>query len=128
MMTTEEPTQSLTGKRVLVVEDSYFVAVALSKQLSELGCRIVGPAPTVAAALSLLKTEACDAAVLDINLGSETAEPVADALLECKKPFLFITGYSSPRLLAKTYSAHRRLVKPVTPEMLRDALAAVLGG
>lgn len=118
----------LNGLKVLVVEDSYFVAVALSKQLKELGCTIVGPAPTVAAALTLLKTEACDAAVLDINLGSETAEPVADVLVERKTPFLFVTGYSSPRMLAKSYSTHRRLVKPVTPEMLRDALAAVMSG
>ncbi|MBL8745222.1 MAG: response regulator [Phycisphaerae bacterium] len=127
-MMTGNDRSALSGLKVLVVEDSYFVAIALSKQLKELGCTIIGPAPSVAAALSLLKTEPCDAAVLDINLGSETAEPVADALVEQKTPFLFVTGYSSPRLLAKTYSTHRRLVKPVTPEMLRDALAAVLNG
>lgn len=127
-MTTVDNHSTLNGLKVLVVEDSYFVAVALSKQLKELGCQIVGPAPTVAAALSLLKSEPCDAAVLDINLGSETAEAVADALVELKTPFLFITGYSSPRMLGKSYGTHRRLVKPVTPEMLRDALAAVVNG
>jgi CheY-like chemotaxis protein len=127
MMTVDGPS-ALKGLNVLVVEDSYFVAVALSKQLKELGCRIIGPAPTVAAALSLLEKELCDAAVLDINLGSETAEPVADALVERKTPFLFITGYSSPRMLAKAYGTHRRLVKPVTPEMLKDALEAVMAG
>ena len=40
------------GLRVLVVEDSYFVAVALGKQLRQLGCRVVGPAPTVAPAVA----------------------------------------------------------------------------
>jgi CheY-like chemotaxis protein len=116
----------LQGLRVLVVEDSYFVAVGISRQLTDLGCRIVGPAPTVAAALDLLAHESCDAAVLDINLGSETAEPVARALSDRRVPFLFITGYSSPRLLAPAFHATTRLVKPVAPDALREALATAV--
>lgn len=126
MMASDESSK-LSGLKVLVVEDSYFVAVAIAKQLKELGCSIVGPAPTVAAALGLIEKEPCDAAVLDINLGAQTAEPVAEALAARKTPFLFITGYSSPRLLAPVYHDRRRLVKPVTPETLREALMSVVG-
>lgn len=118
--------QSLTGLRVLLVEDSYFVAIAIAKQLKDLGCAIVGPAPSVESAIQLMRKEPFDAAVLDINLGTETAEPIADLLVESKTPFIFVTGYSTPRLLAQPYRAHRRLAKPVTPELLRDALDSVI--
>lgn len=125
-MTTDVRTPSrVEGLRVLVVEDSYFVAVAIGKQLRQLGCRVVGPAPTVTAALELVEREQVDVALLDINLGSETAEPVADALAFRGTPFIFVTGYSSPRMLNQVHHARQRLIKPVTPEMLRETLAAV---
>jgi CheY-like chemotaxis protein len=126
-MTTDDSHPSrVEGLRVLVVEDSYFVAVAIGKQLRQLGCRVVGPAPTVAAALELVAQQPVDVALLDINLGSETAEPVADALASRGTPFVFVTGYSSPRMLNPSHHARRRLVKPVTPESLHDTLAAVV--
>lgn len=117
-----ETATTLEGVRVLVVEDSYFVAEALSRMLRELGCEVVGPAPTVAAGLQLVSSSGCDIALLDINLGAETAEGIARALVDRGTPFMFITGYSSPRLLGSTFSGHRRLLKPVTPMILRDAL------
>lgn len=112
----------LGGLRVLVVEDSYFVALAMSRMLGEIGCKVVGPAPSVAAGLELLEREGCDTAVLDINLGSETAEGVASALREKKIPFVFVTGYSSPRMLSPVFRDQRRLVKPVSPEALKQVL------
>lgn len=121
------PYERLRDLSVLVVEDSYFVAVALTQHLRELGCRVVGPAPSVQAAMNLLDRETCDAAILDINLGTETAEPVAAALAARHTPFFFVTGYSSPRLLGSIYESHARLLKPVSSDSLRDALVAAVG-
>jgi len=125
-MTASHEAPRLSGARILVVEDSYFVALAISKILKGLGCIIVGPAPSVAAGLEVLEREGCDAAVLDINLGSETAEGVAKVLAERQIPFLFITGYSSPRMLAPEFRSQPQLTKPVNPEALREAIEAEL--
>lgn len=125
-MSGPDASSRLRGLSILLVEDSYFVAVAMAKQLRELGCRVVGPVPTVASAIGLLSHERCDAAVLDINLGGETAEAIADALEARRVPFVFVTGYSNPTLLGPHYENHARIVKPVTPESLREALAAAV--
>ena len=37
----------------------------------------------------------CDVAVLDVNLGNETAEPVARELRARGTPFVVLSGYSS---------------------------------
>jgi DNA-binding NarL/FixJ family response regulator len=55
---------------------------------------IVGRAQNVADALSLLDQNGCDAALLDINLGHETSEPVALELAKRKTPFVTLSAYS----------------------------------
>jgi DNA-binding NtrC family response regulator len=64
------------------------------RQLMDAGFVVVGPAVSAAQALELVKRKGCDAAVLDIRLGSETSEPVAQELLARGVPFLGMTGYT----------------------------------
>jgi CheY-like chemotaxis protein len=91
-------TQRGEGKpanRVLVVEDDYFVADELRAEFEERGIQVVGPVPTVDAALSLIEAHRdLDGATLDVALGQENAFPVADALRDRNIPFVFLTGYS----------------------------------
>ena len=62
---------------ILVVEDSYLNAAGLSRQLTELGHTVVGPAASVEDALLLLSQQSVDAAILDISLGNNTtSEPI----------------------------------------------------
>jgi CheY-like chemotaxis protein len=83
------------ASRVLVVEDDYFVADELREEFEERGFLVVGPVPTVAAALHLIDLHGdLDGATLDVSLGHESAFPVADALRERNIPFVFLTGYS----------------------------------
>ncbi|HEY2532094.1 MAG TPA: response regulator [Xanthobacteraceae bacterium] len=84
--------------RVLVVEDQFMIALDISQQLTEVGFEVVGPAPSVAKALRLVEEAGCDVAVLDVNLGSETSEPIASRLRACGKPFVVLTGYSTDNL------------------------------
>ena len=85
---------TLHDRRVLVVEDEYFVADDIARALSKAGAEVVGPVPTREEALGLLSSGArIDAAVLDINLRGDMAYPVADALRERGVPFVFATGY-----------------------------------
>jgi CheY-like chemotaxis protein len=112
----------LRGRRILIVEDEALVAMLVEDALLEVGCRIVGPAATVAEALALLEREMPEAAVLDLNLSGETSAPVADALVRQGVPFLVASGYG----VAGLPPAHRGvpvLAKPYDPDELTAALA-----
>ena len=62
----------LGGRRLLVVEDDYLVAMDLADELTDHGAEVVGPAGSVKEALALVAaTPAIDGAVLDINLRDE---------------------------------------------------------
>jgi hypothetical protein len=63
----------------------------------------------------------CDAAVIDINLGGETSEPVALGLDNCAIPFVTVPGYSS-ELLPPVFNGIRVLTKPLGPELLAAEL------
>lgn len=106
------PEGALAGRRVLLVEDEYFIADELARALQAAGAAVLGPVPSVEAALGLLEREATDAAVLDVNLGGDIAVPVADALAARGVPFLFTTGYDEA-VLPERHAAVRRLEKPV---------------
>jgi DNA-binding response OmpR family regulator len=65
-----------------------------SQTLSDAGYAVIGPANSVARALALLAQFGCEAAVLDVNLGTETSEPIARELIKLGKPFVTISGYT----------------------------------
>jgi two-component SAPR family response regulator len=122
-MFSEHVTASRRRIRVLVVEDSFFAAQTLVRLVHDFGAEVVGPAPSVGRAMDLLEREGCDAAVLDINLGSETVEPVAEALDRLGRPFVFVTGYASPGFLSDRFKGHKTLPKPVEPETFLKTIA-----
>jgi CheY-like chemotaxis protein len=111
----------ITGRRVLVVEDEFVIALDLQLALYRLGCEVLGPVASVAEALVLLRHERPDAAVLDINLRGETVFPVADALAERGVPFVFATGYDESAV-PPAYRAVPRWEKPFNPQTLAKAL------
>src|SRR5882724_2298726 len=86
-------TASLEGVRVLLVEDEYLVAALIEEILEIAGCIVTGPIPRLAQAVDAADHEACDAAVLDVNLAGERIYPVADILSRRNIPFVFVTGY-----------------------------------
>jgi CheY-like chemotaxis protein len=115
----------LAGLRILAVEDESLVAMWLEDLLQDIGCVVVGPANTIAAALSLLERQPVEAAVLDINLAGEKVFPVADRLAALDIPFVFATGYGAAGVL-ETH-AHRPVVqKPYTSSTLQRALESIV--
>jgi DNA-binding response OmpR family regulator len=83
------------SKRVLVVEDDALLGLDIAQQLAEAGLEVIGPATSVSKAFTLMGQTGCDVAVLDVNLGNETAEPVALELRARGTPFLVLSGYLS---------------------------------
>jgi DNA-binding NarL/FixJ family response regulator len=113
--------------RVLIVEDQFMSALALVHAVEQMGVTVIGPAPTVVDALRLIEEHECDAALLDINLGNETVEPVARRLEDMGCPFVFVTGYASPKLIDHRFKAHRVIPKPVDSGLLRNVMRTEFG-
>ena len=112
----------MTGRRVLVVEDEYFIADEMRHVFEKAGATVLGPVPTVEAALNLLsRTSTLDGAVLDINLRGKMGYPVADALMERGVPLVFATGYDDAAIPRK-YGAVPRCEKPVDAVRIANAL------
>lgn len=111
----------LRGRRVLVVEDEYLLAEDLRQDLEDQGADVLGPVPSVAEALELLRQDpAPDLAVLDINLQGGKVYPVADALRAKAIPFLFATGYDA-QAIPPAYADVPRTEKPLA---LRELIRA----
>lgn len=113
---------SIAGRKVLVVEDEYFIAQDMVRALRDSGAEIVGPVANVDDALDLLEQAGTiDAAVLDVNLQGEMVYPVADILLARSVPFVFTTGYDETAIPAK-YRSVARCEKPVEARKVGRAL------
>lgn len=119
------PTTS-TRWLIMVVEDDPIIGMMLGDMLQQLDCRQVGPAGSVAAALSLLDaTPTLDAALLDCNLGGEKVWPVADRLVARNVPFIFCTGYGQAGVDAR-FEGIPVLNKPFPMRALQRELRRLL--
>lgn len=116
---------SLTGKRILVVEDEAIIAAFVEDILDELGATVVGPAFSVSQALKLAESTALDAALLDVNVREESIVPVRDLLRGRGVPVVFATGYGAERSREVTDGA---LVvdKPYSKDRIAKALGDCL--
>ena len=118
----------LRGRRVLVVEDEFFIADELARDLAAMGAEIVGPAGTVEQAMRLLNDDCCiDGAVLDIKLGAMMAYPVADELLARNVPVVFATGFDAD-ILPRRFIGVPRYLKPTRSEQVAAALLETSDG
>lgn len=116
----------LTGRRILVAEDEYVMAMDLTQELAGMGAIVIGPAPSVERAVDLIECTPCiDAAILDINLGGEMIFPAADRLCARGVPFLFTTGYDQSIIPAR-FCGKPRCEKPVGSGKLCRVLARII--
>ena len=117
--------QVLAGKRILLVEDHFLIAMMLEQQLKQAGCVVTGPVARLRPALDLATREAFDFAVLDVDLFGEKVFPVAEMLEERGIDFILTTGYGEAAV------PHGRLWpvlnKPYDPDKVLALIAASLG-
>lgn len=92
--------QTFTGKRLLIVEDSYFLADEARQKLQELGATIVGPVDDIEHAAELIEAGDADAAILDLHLAADRAFSLAEQLERQKLPYVFALGRESSGAMA----------------------------
>jgi CheY-like chemotaxis protein len=114
----------LSGRRILVVEDSPVVAPFTADLLGELGCEVVGPAPNMAAARELLESHAFDGALMDIHIRGERVFPLCDMLAAKGVPFVLTSGYADWQMPQK-WQDRPRLQKPYTLAQVEQALSGL---
>ena len=121
----ETPTNDLAGRRVLLVEDESLIAMLLEDILSDIGCEVAGLASRLQVAMEMANSLDFDIAILDVNLHGQRTIPIAQALIDRRKPFVFATGYGATSLPAQMEGVPI-LHKPFQQHDLEQALRAAL--
>jgi CheY-like chemotaxis protein len=112
----------LSGHRILVVEDDYYLATDTTRALRGAGAEVAGPCPTEQAARDELRDARPTAAVVDINLGGGPSFGLARTLHEEGIPFVFLTGYDEEAIPAE-FAGVPRLQKPIELRRIVTAVA-----
>lgn len=117
---------SLSGHRILLVEDESLVAALAEDILLDAGCEVI-LAMRLDEAMVLAAGNAVELGILDVNLGAERSYPVADLLRARGTPFIFATGYGREGLNGAYWDVPV-LQKPYREdELLRCAINALRG-
>jgi DNA-binding response OmpR family regulator len=104
------------------VEDEYYIADEMCHALRNSGATVLGPVPTVAAGLDLVRSGCPDCAVLDLNLRGESGLEVAEEMRRRNVAVIFATGYA-PASATSAFSDALHLEKPIRAADLVSAVA-----
>jgi len=107
----QAPGDPLPGRRVLIVEDDPYITLALEDTLTDFGMVIAGAARNLTDALRLAQSASFDLALLDVNIGRDQIDPVADIIHARGIPFVFTTGCGRAGL-PEAYVARAIIEKP----------------
>ena len=116
----------LAGKRILVVEDEYFIASDITRALQKADAIVLGPVGDLDKGMSLVASEGPDAAVLDVNLEGSNSFSLAELLEKRSVPYMFLTGYDGWSL-PHAYRAVPRVAKPFAMQAVLKCVASLVG-
>ncbi len=119
----------LSGKRCLVLDDEFLIALDIQQILERAGAAHVVCIASVAEALDLLRLEPeFDVAVLDVKLSGPERDSlsVAEALAAKGTPFVILTGMRVDDVHAKQFPEAPVIEKPYDATALLDAVNRVL--
>ncbi len=115
---------SLVGKRVLLVEDEYLLALDLEQALEAAGAMVIGPFASVSKALAAL-AQPLDLAVMNIRVRDGNTYPLAATLRGRDIPIVFATGQDL-RTEPVEWHTSRWITKPYTVEKVIELLESAL--
>lgn len=113
----------LNGKSLLLVEDSMMIALDAQAMLQSCGAEVELVATTNDARRAI-ELNTFDAAILDVNLYTETSYRIAEELQDRSIPFVFATGYGEQIVVPERFKNVHVISKPYAEDALRAALAA----
>ena len=113
----------LSGKSLLLVEDSMMIALDAQAMLQNCGAEVELVA-TTSDARRAIELNSFDAAILDVNLYTETSYRIAEDLQDRAIPFVFATGYGEQVVVPERFKSVHVISKPYAEDALRAALAA----
>ncbi len=112
---------SLAGIRVFVVEDEALVLLSLLDMLEDMGCTVAASAQGIADALRKASDLSFDIGLLDVSVGGERIDPVADLLAGRDIPFVFTSGHERDSLPMR-FKERPLLSKPYVASQLQATL------
>jgi len=120
--------RSVTGSEILLVEDEPLIAMEVRTALERAGA-MVHYAQDVEPALRMADYPSLSAGIIDLRLGSGSAECVCEKLAARSVPFLFYTGappelserFATVPVIAKTRNVVRHCRRPFVRALCRAA-------
>jgi CheY-like chemotaxis protein len=111
----------LLGRRLLVVEDNFLVALNMAAALEDAGAEVtcIGFAEQ---AVHTIEARPLDAVLLNGTLHGNPVDEIAAALTRLRVPFLFVTGYARESL-PQAFRKVTLVSKPFTQKQLVEAAA-----
>ena len=110
---------------VLLVEDEAIIRMMIAGMIEELGHDVVAEAGNITEALKLAKTADFGVAILDINVGGQRIEPVAEIIHGRLLPFVFASGYGAAGP-PEQFRDRTVLQKPFLIKQLADAITVAI--
>ena len=119
----------LAGKRCLVLDDEFLIALDIRQILELAGAKHVASVASASEAIELLRREPkFDLAVLDVKLGGAEGHSlgVAAMLAKAGTPFVFLTGMRVDNVHAKKFPQAPVVEKPYDALTLLDGAQRAL--
>ncbi|WP_187262434.1 response regulator [Pontibacter beigongshangensis] len=118
-------------KRILIVDDSFYMRTMLKNMLSDAGYEIVGEAPNGQTALELAKTTNPDLITLDVilpdNTGLDVLKGIKSEQPDMKVVIVSAVGQEVIVNEALEYGALAYIVKPFSEEKVLEVVSQILG-
>jgi len=120
MMPPKKSGADLSGAKILLVEDEFYLAIDMKEQIEDAGGTVLGPCKDSIAAIEHIE-EGPDCAIVDINLGQGPSFAIAEVLAERSVPFLFLTGYDAATIPPR-FAEVECIQKPASAPRVIDAV------
>ena len=112
---------SLSGRRILVVDDEPLAAFMLERMLKELGCHVPGRTGKAADAMAIIEIDRRGLDAATVKFTNERSSEVAAALKGRGIPFI-VTTRADAKAVSGQFKDHPVLVAPFLLQDLKTAL------